>query len=176
MQKEYVDDMSLSLSDLDHLNETFFFPLQSVYLALNAYGTYYDLKQKSSVYLQKTLVFTKEREEVEKIAAAEAKTEAEKTVPPLSKMLLMNRRISKSRFDLSSLIQTTLPTNGSFPHKMLEFLYHYFLSQLLQLRLTGSYLSIFKFRSARKRQKIAATAPECCIQAHPCPKRKMQHR
>ena len=85
MQKEYVDDMSLSLSDLDHLNETFFFPLQSVYLALNAYGTYYDLKQKSSVYLQKTLVFTKEREEVEKMTTAEGKREADKTIPPLSR-------------------------------------------------------------------------------------------
>ena len=85
MQKEYVDDMSLSLSDLEHLNETFLFPLQSVYLALNAYGTYYDLKQKSSVYLQKTLVFTKEREEVEKMTTAEGKREAGKTIPPLSR-------------------------------------------------------------------------------------------
>ncbi len=80
-----MDDMSSSLSDLDNLNESFFMPLQSVYLGLNASKTYYNLKQKSTEYLQSTLVFTKEREEVEKIAAAEAQREAEKTIAPLSR-------------------------------------------------------------------------------------------
>jgi hypothetical protein len=45
--------------------------------------------------LQSTLVFTKEREEVEKMATAEAKKEADKTIHFLE-MLLMNRHISKT--------------------------------------------------------------------------------
>jgi hypothetical protein len=124
------------------------------------------LKQKSSEYLQSTLVFTKEREEVEKIAAAEAQREAEKTIAPLS------RNASNE--------STYQPFRQGFrPMDIFFTTYRNFfitgVSQLLQLRLTGSYLSIFKFGSAIKRQKISATAPECCLQAHPCPKR-MQHR
>ena len=57
----------------------------NLFSCLYKVNTYYDLKQKSSEYLQSTLVFTKEREEVEKIAAAEAQREAEKTIPPLSR-------------------------------------------------------------------------------------------
>ena len=67
----------------------------NLFSCLYKVNTYYDLKQKSSEYLQSTLVFTKEREEVEKMATAEAKKEADKTIHFLE-MLLMNRHISKT--------------------------------------------------------------------------------
>ncbi|KAK4030784.1 hypothetical protein OUZ56_024123 [Daphnia magna] len=41
-EKEYVDDMSSSLAVPDHLDKSWFFPLQNVYLGLNATSLYYD--------------------------------------------------------------------------------------------------------------------------------------
>lgn len=72
MQKVYLDGMSSSLADSDHLNESLFVPLPNVYLGLNATSTFYDLKKKSKEYLQSTFVFSKERAETENMARVEA--------------------------------------------------------------------------------------------------------
>ncbi|KAK4030753.1 hypothetical protein OUZ56_024092 [Daphnia magna] len=54
MEKEHVVDTSSSLADPDHLDKSWFFPMQNVYLGLNATSLYYDLKQKHRDHLQST--------------------------------------------------------------------------------------------------------------------------